>query len=206
MSVIIENLVRLGVSREQAEVLDYMYRNTQAHGFLAAEMGLTDEDMDPLMKAGWIRPVNVGKVKNKYYLMWQNNDLFKILQQLIDERAEAFKSDKRLIYEIKKSLDKKLVNKSRKPPRILGKPRTQAAWRRYGLMQNNKRKDKEMYCNSQKDLNMLKKRQEKADKLEVLRKFREEQKLVKETVDNNLDDNLDDSRNDEVNDVNTEVN
>lgn len=186
-----ENLVRLGVERQQAEILEYMYRNTQAHGFFAQEMGLTDDDMKPLMIAGWIRPVNIGKIDNVFYLMWQNNDLFKILKQLLSERTKAFNNDKRLISEIKKGLNSAQVNKSRPPARRIGRPRTKAAWKRYGLQKDRERKDKEMYCNSQKDFEMVKRRREKAEKLEVLRKFREEQALLKQKVDNDLKESVD---------------
>jgi len=90
-----------------------------------------------------------------------------------------------------------LVNKSRPPAKRIGRPRTKVAWGRYGLQKERQKKEAGMYCNSQKDRDMLKRRREKEEKLEVLRKFREEQKLLDEKANGasdadpeNLTDNI----------------
>ena len=167
--MIVEKLMRLGMSRAFATAIFHMYDNKKPNGFTAAEVGLTDETIQPLMGIRWIRPVNVAMVDNEYCLMYQLNDLYKVINGIIAEKAELLKQETKLAREIKKSLNTVKVNNSRPPANRIGRPKKgtpkvrTTPWAKQRDREQKKLRDQE------------REKREHEEKLEVLRKFREEQ-------------------------------
>lgn len=157
------------MSRAFATAIFHMYDVKKPQGFTAHEVGLTDETIQPLMGIGWIRPVNVGVVDGQYCLMYHLNDLYKVINGIITEKAEVLKQETKLAKEIKKSLNTVKVNNSRPPANRVGRPPkgtkkvTTTKWAKQRDREQKRLQDQE------------REKREHEEKLEVLRRFREEQ-------------------------------
>lgn len=117
-SNMIDKLMRLRMSRQHAKALLYMYEKDSKYGFRAEEFNMTDESMFALMDAGWARPVNVAQINGKYQLMYQVNNLYEIINEIVERQNRIFKAEERIAKEVKADIEPtKLYSKLRKVKR-----------------------------------------------------------------------------------------
>lgn len=144
--MLVEWLIRLGISRDEANMLIKMYENGNKLGFTANDFALTEDQMFGYTEIGWMRVVNVKKIRNDYQLVYKVNDLYDVLDGIYKERLIRLTNDKELIKVIKQNLDRTLVNRCRptgkrigRPPKSSGKKKRDARKRREVNYENSPR-------------------------------------------------------------------
>lgn len=185
----IEEFIKLGMPRRQAEILWKLYDGEKKHGFSAEDLEADIDDLETLRAAGYIRIVNIGKTAGrgrsvKMFPLYQANDLFKVLENILAEKLKMFKAEEKLIKLIKRGLDTVKINKCRPPENRIGRPPRNATSRKKYI----KRKKKLGFGNK-KVTPAERAKREHDEKVRVLREFREEERIRKlvENRTNNTD-------------------
>ena len=163
-----EWLMRLGMPREEAEMLLNMYENGNKLGFLAEDFGLVEDEMYEYVVLGYMRIVNIKKTKDKLELVYKINDFYDVLNIIYSEREKRLKADRELIKLIKKNLNRTLVNRCRPANKRIGRPpRSIAKKKRDAKARKVLKVEQEKYAQSEEG---------KLDALMKARKYLEENK------------------------------
>ncbi|MFA5760219.1 MAG: hypothetical protein WC877_00390 [Dehalococcoidales bacterium] len=163
-----EWLLRLGMVRDEVEMLLKMYENGNKLGFLAEDFGLTEDEMYDYVGFGYMRVVNLKKTKDKIELVYKINDFYEVLDKIYGEREKRLKADRELIKLIKKNLNRTLVNRCRPANKRIGRPpRTIAKKKRDAKARKLRKIEQEEYAQSEEG---------KREALLAARKYLEENK------------------------------
>jgi len=115
---LVEAIYRLGMSKDDAELLVYLYENGDKIGFTATELGYDEEEFMNFMDIDWVRPVNLKKIGKEYFVVYKVNDLYKILESIKKKKQEIYKSDMALVATSIGLIDEELVKACRPKVRL----------------------------------------------------------------------------------------